>query len=234
MGNDTSGHDFGHCMIVLNHVVHALIEEKPIQEYLSNEQKFAIKCAAILHEVDDKKLFNTENYDNARKIIKSANENVNIYYLSNKCISCQDIDPFIDLVVSMIDKVSTSSNGICTRGEPWELLVSEADKLEALGKIGIQRAYEYSLYKNRPLFLESTLRITDEEELCRVAESRFKSYNGNSVSMMDHFYDKIVYLANNLSSENSYIAKEIKARRKIIIDYCLYFGKNGTLMDMDF
>jgi len=50
--------------------------------------------------------------------------------------------------------------------------------------------------------------------------------------MMDHFYDKIVHFANNLKSGNSYLDGEIAKRRKIIIDYCLYFGEHGKLLDI--
>ena len=112
--DDESGHDFGHCMIVLNHVIQALVE---MDGELSEQTKFAIKCAAILHEADDEKIVKTENYFNARSIIKELN-------LETWNIGIDNVDEFIELVISMIDKVSTRSNGICTVGEPWELIVS--------------------------------------------------------------------------------------------------------------
>lgn len=66
-----------------------------LEESLSDEYKDCIVIASLLHDVDDKKFFNTIDYQNARDIIKR---------IPKMCA-------FEDLIIEMIDLVSCSKNG---------------------------------------------------------------------------------------------------------------------------
>lgn len=205
----SADHDFYHCFDVFLLCMGALACIG-----LPTDAMFDVLLAAILHEVDDRKLFNTVDYAHARKIMLEE-----LGYVSERCIR-------------MISKVSTSANGICTDGPSWELLPSYADKCLSLGLVGIGRTLEYTLGKGQPLFTDATLRITTEEELRAISTARFADYKGNSVSMIDHFYDKLLYFAYNLHSGNTFLDAKIAEARQLTIEYVLYFGKHGSLMEL--
>ena len=72
-----------------------------------------------------------------------------------------------------------------------------ADRLEAIGLIGVERTLEYTLKKGQPLFLEETAKGKTVDELNEIAtKERYDSYVSKSVSMFDHFYDKLLHLGN--------------------------------------
>ena len=65
--HDYSGHDFWHSMRVYKNAMRIAEEETCNQS--------VVMLGSLLHDVDDKKLFQTENYANARKIMKLCNVN---------------------------------------------------------------------------------------------------------------------------------------------------------------
>lgn len=208
------GHGLSHCTTVLQHVIDAL----PYHHLLATEQMLAIMLAALLHDVDDSKFFKTANYANARKLLRE--------------IPCSHRlgDDFIDLVIEMIDLVSCSKN----RNTPlpsqrrWKLLPRDADRLEAIGEMGIARCYEYSGHRI-PLFLPTDERVTTEEELAQVAtEERFNTYTGGSGSMVSHFYDKLVHIC-HMSSGNPWMDLRAKELRVPIVEFIFEYGRTGTV-----
>lgn len=209
LGDDDTGHDYGHCMIVHYHAKKAIESDKSI---VNPWIKWAIEIAAVLHEVDDQKLFKTENYSNAREILEK----------------CEFPKEYIELIIEMIDLVSCSKNRNSVVFPTWKLIPRWADRLEAIGNIGIKRTIIYSLEQKRPYFLEDTPRATTEEELWRISpKERFENYKGNSKSVIDHLYDKPLHLC--IETGNSYIDPIMKERQKKIVEYCLFFGRNGYL-----
>ena len=88
---------------------------------------FVVSLAALLHDVDDQKLFQTENNANARTFLSS-----------------QHIEPEqIDYICDIINSVSFSKN----HGKPLASIdakiVQDADRLDAIGAIGIARTFAY-------------------------------------------------------------------------------------------
>merc|ERR1712187_754712 len=111
--------------------------------------------SAILHEVDDTKLFKTDGSTNVRRILNQV------------LPCCSAKSDFIEEVVGIIDLVSARKNkdsGV-PEGHEWKLIVRDADRIEAVGEIGIARCYAYNRKVGTPLFLDSTPRATDVKEL---------------------------------------------------------------------
>ena len=134
--------------------------------------------------------------------------------------------------------VSCSSNGNSTAGvdeqTEWMLIPRYADRLEAIGEIGLVRTWQYTLHKKRPLFLDSTPRPKTRAEVKEVATTeRFDGYqNGvKSVSMMDHFYDKLLHLGveGAIPLRNSYIAEEARHRHEVMVEFVVQFGTSGEV-----
>ena len=101
----------------------------------------------------------------------------------------------------MISYVSASANGnkipAIALEFPEFLWPRFCDRLEAIGTIGAVRCYQYTIENDRILHIPNlTPRPTSEEDLWKnyVTDDRFEKYQlkGSSISMMDHFYDKLL------------------------------------------
>lgn len=142
-----------------------------------------------------------------------------------------------DEIIRMIDLVSTSNYGnfipdyLIKENKLWMLIPRWCDRLEALGNIGIYRCYQYNKSKKMPLYLDSTKYTISLEELRTVIAppDRFKKYNGNSLSMIDHFYDKLLHL--KVTTGIPILDNEMEKRMKNIENFCLEFGKNKCITD---
>lgn len=198
-------HDFSHACAVMENARMAIINE-PLTLY----QKEAILLAALLHDADDKKFFpNNKNYENMRQILFDKNQQ------------------FVDLVAEMIDLVSCSVNGDRMVEEEWKLIPRYADRLEALGVIGIKRCYEYTKTVNNPLILPDTLCPTNIEQLWTIASvARYKAYNGKSRSMIDHYYDKLLRLG-DFPIKNEVLKQraqsQINVMAMFVLEFCKYY-----------
>ena len=146
---NSDGHGADHTMRVY-HNAKALMESYP------EADGFKVLLAALLHDADDHKLFNTENNANARA------------FLGKRDIPAETVDQ----ICTMINAVSFSQN----RGKTPETLegkiVQDADRLDAIGAIGIARTFAYGGKVGRDL----------------------------SVSIQ-HFYDKLLLLKDEMNTD---------------------------------
>ena len=155
---NSDGHDFNHTMRVY-HTAMEIAESEPICD------KLVVALAALLHDADDYKLFETKKNANARAFLDS-----------------QNVDEATTMRICMaINSVSFSKN----RGKCPELLegkiVQDADRLDAIGAIGIARTFAYGGKHGRSLdssiehFHEKLLLLKDmmhTEKAKKLAESR--------------------------------------------------------------
>lgn len=230
-------HTFHHSKDVLNHLDNCLKYEN----INDNKKIISLKCAAILHDVDDKKFFSTKNYENARSILQNIKNRIldlrSLYlYQINHIYEHLDLID-IDLIIKIISLVSFSDNGLSkyniSDSDEWMLLVRYCDQLESIGNVGIVRAYTYTLFIGRPFYIDSTPRPKTIEEIDKfLTIERYQNYlyTKKSESMIDHFFDKILFVCNDLASNtNPYIFKEAVKRKEIIYNFILNFGKNNDI-----
>jgi uncharacterized protein len=207
-------HGIEHAKTVMYHAYCAL------EDYdLSNEDQMAVLLAALLHDADDRKFFpEHKNYENLRKILKQTGKS----------------DEFIEKVVYMVSIVSASKWGDKipeeVKGKEWMLVPRYSDRIEAIGIIGVERCHTYTKNVSKsPLFLDTSPKPKTEEDIWKYATiERYQAYNGNSLSMIDHYYDKLLRLS-TFPIKNSYFDEECKKRRQPLIDFLLYFGEKGTI-----
>lgn len=158
--NNSDGHDAAHSIRVYTNA------RKIAEEYPKCDLE-VVSLAALLHDVDDHKLFDTVNNMNARTFLKDR----------------QVADAVIERICEVINGVSFSMN----RGKrPATLegqIVQDADRLDAMGAIGIARTFAYGGKVGRPLedslrhFDDKLLLLKDEmntEAAKRIAEHRHK------------------------------------------------------------
>jgi len=208
-------HGIEHSVIVMNNAKKALDSG----DYnLDDNQKKAVLLAALLHDADDRKFFpNNKNFENLISVLEGENSD------------------FINLVIKMVDLVSSSKNGdnIPDGVAEWMLIPRYSDRLEAIGKIGIKRCYQYGITTKNPLYTENTKRLLDEKDLFELAtEERYKNYKGYSDSMIDHYYDKLIR-ASIFPIKNSFLTQEAAKRQRPLIEFLLYFGKKGSITNED-
>ena len=117
---NSGGHDAEHTLRVYRNALLIALQEQ-------NCDLEIVSLAALLHDADDHKLFHTENNANAR------------HFLSEHGIT----EIKINLICDAINSVSFSQN----RGRKPETIegqiVQDADRLDALGAIGIARTFAY-------------------------------------------------------------------------------------------
>jgi uncharacterized protein len=219
-GIDAS-HGVHHAQQVLAHADAAVDAADPP---LAPEDALAVRLAALLHDADDRKYFpsTSASLANAAAIMRSAG-----------------VAPAVaDDALAMIRLVSCSSNGNSVPREagerPWILWPRWADRLEATGAIGVVRCFRYNQKLGAPLFVESTPRPASAARVWELAtEERFAAYQssgGESMSMLDHFFDKLLQVSRPPPSavRNRYLESEASARCGPLLEVLLAFGSSGS------
>lgn len=207
-------HGVGHAIRVSVHVRRALRADTRIPP----SERIAILLAALLHDADDRKFFMAhEGLDNARRIVR------------------QTFPDLEDRVATIIGYVATSKNGDSIPPEaierPWVLWPRYADRLEASGWVGVVRCWEYTQSSKRFLYTSDTRRARTMDELSIVAsKERFSAYRGESASMIDHYYDKLLHIC-PFDSGNAYLDRQSRLRAARPMAVCLVFGEKGTVSE---
>ena len=140
LGGNCGGHDLQHTLRVYGNAL-AIAETEP------EANLFVVSVAALLHDVDDYKLFNTTDYQNARA------------FLSSNGVSRE----LSQQIIETIDSVSFSKNRDKRPATIEGQIVQDADRLDALGAIGIARTFAFGGEHHRPM--EATFRHFDEKLL---------------------------------------------------------------------
>ncbi len=157
---NADGHDLDHSIRVYNNAVN-------ISKSYTDADVLIIVLASLLHDADDHKLFDTENNENARRFMKD--QNISEEYMNRIC--------------DVINSVSFSKNKGVKPSTLEGCIVQDADRLDALGAIGIARTFAYGGRNNRSLvesvkhFHEKLLLLKDQmntPEAKRIAEERHK------------------------------------------------------------
>lgn len=141
--NNSGGHDAAHTMRVYQNALR-------IAQSTPDCDREIVALAALLHDADDHKLFRTENNANARAFLNA-----------------QSVEK-TERIIEAINAVSFSQN----RGRRPETLegqiVQDADRLDAIGAVGIARAFAFGGEHGRSLndtiqhFHDKLLLLKDE------------------------------------------------------------------------
>jgi uncharacterized protein len=178
--NDTTGHDWWHVYRVWN------LAQQIAQREGAN--RLVVELAALLHDMDDHKIVgaDSDSLPNARQTLRSI-----------------DASPELeDKIIGVIKQVSYKGAGVDTTPTSIEAcVVQDADRLDAIGAIGIARAFAYGGSKNRELF--------NPEEQPNFHGS-FHEYKNSKGSTLNHFYEKLLLLKDRM---NTNTAKTIAEER---------------------
>ena len=170
-GGDCSGHDYEHILRVLANV-EKMLEQMP------DADKTVARLGAILHDIDDYKLG-----ENSHKVDKFLEENCDDEFLKEK-------------VRKVVNTISFSKSGDKPNFDIIEQkIVSDADKLDAIGAIGVCRAVIYSAVTKRALFNNEH----KPKEKLSIEEYMNKEREENHT--INHFFDKLLKLRSAMQTE---------------------------------
>ncbi|TGE24375.1 HD domain-containing protein [Hymenobacter aquaticus] len=96
----------------------------------------------------------------------------------------------IQRVETIIREISFKGLGVPTpMSTPEGEVVQDADRLDAIGAIGVARAFAYGGHKGRPLH---------DSSVAPVVHDSFESYKKNTAPTINHFYEKLLHLRERL------------------------------------
>lgn len=198
LNKDNSGHGNDHIDRVLD------LSLKFAQKETVNTD--VVELIALLHDVDDYKLFgeeNAENLTNAKSIMNKANvpnDIQNQVLASLKCIG--------------YSKLLKGFRPTTIEGK----IVSDADMCDALGVNGVLRVYKYSMKNGKPFFDKNVFPIED-----MTADKYTRKCADSSVC---HIFEKILKLKDLMMTESG--RQEAQERHQIIVDilYHLFEEEN--------
>jgi uncharacterized protein len=180
LAGEGTGHDWWHIERVRNNA--QLINKQTKGDWL------VIELAVLLHDVGDRKVIHKEEDD---------------YSIAENFLKKQEVPvDVIERVMFIIKNMSFSKTLYRKQSSvPLELkVVQDADRLDAIGAIGIARAFAYGGSKSRPLYDPAT----KAQEI-----SSTKSYRALKSSSYHHFEEKLLLLKDLMNTkQGKEIAKE--------------------------
>ncbi len=187
--NAEGGHDWFHIERVYKNAM--LISE------IENVDKTVVALGALLHDIADSKFHNGDETVGPKK----ARQFLNSQNLSEEVIKH---------VVKIIENVSFKGGNQSQKFSSKELeVVQDADRLDALGAIGIARAFNYGGFKNRKLYdpeIQPNLNMTSEE------------YKVSDAPTINHFYEKLLLLKDRMNTETG---RKIAEERHLFMELFL-------------
>jgi uncharacterized protein len=205
LSKDSTGHDWWHIHRVRNLAKRIAREE--------GADIFVVELAALLHDIGDYKLF-------------KGNEEARIAKV-REWLSSLEISPsLVDKIVGITSQISfmhtlpdkgkrKNKKNFATLTISKELMaVTDADRLDAMGAIGIARAFTYGGFFNRPIYdpaIKPSESITKEE------------YKTTEAPSINHFYEKLLKLKDMMYTKLG--RKMAKRRHRFLNLYLKQFFK---------
>jgi len=169
-----SGHDWAHIRRVWLMARRLAIAEPGANPLVT-------ELAALLHDIADWK-FHDGDYEAGPRAARA--------WLASQGAS----EDLIQRVETVIREVSFKGLGVATPVSSLEAaLVQDADRLDAIGAIGIARAFAYGGHKGRLLHDPAVPVVTHDS---------FASYQKNTAPTINHFYEKLLHLKDRLNTDS--------------------------------
>jgi uncharacterized protein len=169
--NAEGGHDWFHIeRVYKNSILIAKEEDCDIM---------VVKLGALLHDIADSK-FHDGDETIGPKTARAFLESENVF------------EETINHVINIIENISFKGGNFENKFSSKELeIVQDADRLDAIGAIGIARTFNYGGFKNRALYNPSiapNLNMSKEE------------YKNSNSPTLNHFYEKLLLLKDKMNT----------------------------------
>ena len=162
-----------------------------------------VQLAALLHDIADPKFHNGDEEIGP----KMASD-----FLRSQKVADENIEHVSNIIRYMSFKNSLDNS---TSFSSKELqVVQDADRLDAIGAIGIARTFNYGGFKNRELYnpdIQPNLNMTKEE------------YKKSNAPTINHFYEKLLLLKDQMNTNSG--KKIAQERHQFMLDFLNQFYK---------
>lgn len=192
------GHDYFHTERVLQNSI------KIAQGEDCNE--LVVQLGALLHDVADSKFHDGDESKGPQ--------------IARDFLQQQEVDKeVIDQVINIIENISFKGGNFNQKFKSIELdIVQDADRLDAIGAVGIARTFNYGGFKNRALYnpeIVPNLNMSKEE------------YKNSDSPTINHFYEKLLLLKDKMNTETG---KKIAQERHQFMELFLenFYEECGT------
>jgi uncharacterized protein len=178
LGEDATGHDWYHVDRVRRAALHICDQEQA-------GDPFIIEMAALLHDIPDEKL-----NDSA----EAGRNKLNLFF--------QNIELPNDVqnaIVQIIESISYKGGRKTELTSVEAKIVQDADRLDAIGAIGIARAFAYGGKKGQPIY-DPAVNVREEMSL--------EEYRKGKSTSIHHFYEKLLKLKDLLNTDTAKIMAE--------------------------
>ncbi|MDD2675553.1 MAG: HD domain-containing protein [Flavobacterium sp.] len=170
--NAEGGHDWFHIERVFKNAV--LISKNEVCDVT------VVKLGALLHDIADSKFHDGDETVGPR--------------IAREFLESENVDEqIITHVVNIIENISFKGGNFEKKFSSIELdVVQDADRLDAIGAIGIARTFNYGGFKNRALYdpnIAPNSSMTKEE------------YKKNDSPTLNHFYEKLLLLKDKMNTQ---------------------------------
>ena len=189
-----AGHDWSHIERVVRNARTLAAREKA--------DPFIVELAALLHDIADSK-FHDGN--------EELGPERSMQFLKDLGLP----DDVIDHVVSIVRHVSFKNELDSSREKVFDSIelrvLKDADRLDAIGAIGIARAFHYGGYKNRDLY----------DPLIKPLHKQSKEhYKKSKAPTINHFYEKLLLLKEKMNTQTGReMAEERHALMETFLDH---------------
>ena len=196
------GHDWFHIERVLNNA-----------QLISKGEKvdeFIVSLGALLHDIADAKFYDGDETIGPKKAAK---------FLISQNVDSSVIKHVINIIENISFKNSLSTKG--TQFSSKELdVIQDADRLDAIGAIGIARCFNYGGFKNRELY------NPDIQPNLNMSKAEYKIATSPTIN---HFYEKLLLLKDKMNTKTG--RKIASSRHKFMEKYLeqFYAEWNGEL-----
>ena len=181
---DSGGHDYYHTVRV-----YKIATDIAKQEYADVN---IVQLAALLHDVDDKKL-SPETHATKKNAVDFMTANG------------VDAD-IINIVCKIIDEVSFAGTDSVVPGTIEGKCVQDADRLDAIGAIGIARTFAYGGSRGRKIY--------DPDIKPRIGMSKEEYQKNMNSTSINHFYEKLLLLKDMM---NTTAGKKMAEHRQAVM-----------------
>ena len=190
--NAEGGHDWFHIeRVYKNSILIAKEEDCDIM---------VVKLGALLHDIADSK-FHDGDETFGPKTARAFLESENVF------------EETINHVINIIENISFKGGNFENKFSSKELeIVQDADRLDAIGAIGIARTFNYGGFKNRALYNPSiapNLNMSKEE------------YKNSNSPTLNHFYEKLLLLKDKMNTPSG--KKIAEARHQYMENFLSQF-----------
>ena len=199
--NEGTGHDWWHIFRVWKTAT-KIAEE-------SNADQFVVQLAALFHDIADWKFHDGDLSAGSRR--------------TKEILESMDVDEkVINHVCEIVEYISFKGAGVENQINSIEdMIVQDADRIDAIGAIGIARAFAFGGSRNR---------IMHDPDIKSESHETFEAYKNNVSPTINHFYEKLLLLKDMM---NTKMGKKIAVERhKYMKEYLKQFYKEWDGLDI--